>query len=169
MSALIAKIGLHNELSLRPAAYNLESPLLELPLYLGLGIVAGLVAVMFKFFSRKVRVCSLCFFTFCLIFSSFFSFFCMCVCSIFLSIVFFFSIMSNNLSLRIGFLFLSFPTPVFSAFSSCDKSRSVVTSASVVLVKIAGFHMMGDASQSPLSPQSRPTCRLLCSVRYDVI
>lgn len=55
VSALIAKIGLHDELSLRPAAYNLESPLIELPLYLGLGIVAGLVAVMFKFFSRKVR------------------------------------------------------------------------------------------------------------------
>ncbi|CAM9972300.1 unnamed protein product, partial [Sphacelaria rigidula] len=53
VSALIAKIGLHDELSLRPAAYNLESPLIELPLYLGLGIVAGLVAVMFKFFSRK--------------------------------------------------------------------------------------------------------------------
>ena len=51
----MAKIGLHDELSLRPAAYNLESPLIELPLYLGLGIVAGLVAVMFKYFSRKVR------------------------------------------------------------------------------------------------------------------
>lgn len=50
----MAKIGLHDELSLRPAAYNLESPLIELPLYLGLGVVAGLVAVMFKFFSRKV-------------------------------------------------------------------------------------------------------------------
>lgn len=46
--------GLHDELSLRPAAYFLESPLIELPLYLGLGIIAGLVAVMFKFFSRKV-------------------------------------------------------------------------------------------------------------------
>lgn len=52
---MIAKIGLHDELSLRPAAYNLESPLIELPLYLGLGVVAGLVAVMFKYFSRKVR------------------------------------------------------------------------------------------------------------------
>ncbi|CAN0379163.1 unnamed protein product, partial [Ectocarpus sp. 13 AM-2016] len=51
VSALMAKIGLHDELSLRPAAYNLESPLIELPLYLGLGVVAGLVAVMFKFFS----------------------------------------------------------------------------------------------------------------------
>lgn len=55
VSALMAKIGLHDELSLRPAAYNLESPLIELPLYLGLGVVAGLVAVMFKTFSRKVR------------------------------------------------------------------------------------------------------------------
>lgn len=54
VSALIAKIGLHDELALRPAAYHLESPLVELPLYLGLGVVAGLVAVMFKFFSRKV-------------------------------------------------------------------------------------------------------------------
>lgn len=54
VSALMAKIGLHDELSLRPAAYNLESPLIELPLYLGLGVVAGLVAVMFKYFSRKV-------------------------------------------------------------------------------------------------------------------
>ncbi|CAM9413238.1 unnamed protein product [Scytosiphon promiscuus] len=53
VSALMAKIGLHDELSLRPAAYNLESPLIELPLYLGLGVVAGLVAVMFKYFSRK--------------------------------------------------------------------------------------------------------------------
>lgn len=52
----MAKIGLHDELSLRPAAYNLESPLVELPLYLGLGVVAGLVAVMFKYFSRKVAV-----------------------------------------------------------------------------------------------------------------
>ncbi|CAN0576262.1 unnamed protein product, partial [Ectocarpus sp. 12 AP-2014] len=41
VSALMAKIGLHDELSLRPAAYNLESPLIELPLYLGLGVVAG--------------------------------------------------------------------------------------------------------------------------------
>lgn len=54
VSALMAKIGLHDELSLRPAEYNLESPLIELPLYLGLGVVAGLVAVMFKYFSRKV-------------------------------------------------------------------------------------------------------------------
>lgn len=54
VSALIAKLGLHDELALRPAAYHLESPLIELPLYLGLGVVAGLVAVMFKFFSRKV-------------------------------------------------------------------------------------------------------------------
>ncbi|CAN0503499.1 unnamed protein product, partial [Ectocarpus sp. 8 AP-2014] len=51
VSALMAKIGLHDELSLRPAEYNLESPLIELPLYLGLGVVAGLVAVMFKYFS----------------------------------------------------------------------------------------------------------------------
>lgn len=63
VSALIAKIGLHDELSLRPAAYNLESPLIELPLYLGLGIVAGLVAVMFKFFSRKVRFLCFLFFS----------------------------------------------------------------------------------------------------------
>lgn len=54
VSALIAKIGLHDELALRPAAYHLESPLVELPLYIGLGVVAGLVAVMFKYFSRKV-------------------------------------------------------------------------------------------------------------------
>lgn len=55
VSALIAKIGLKDELALRPALYNLESPLIELPFYLGLGVVAGLVAVMFKYFSRKVQ------------------------------------------------------------------------------------------------------------------
>ena len=60
VSALIAKIGLHDELALRPAPYHLESPLIELPLYLGLGVVSGLVAVMFKFFSRKVMYVLVC-------------------------------------------------------------------------------------------------------------
>ncbi|CAN0321959.1 unnamed protein product, partial [Discosporangium mesarthrocarpum] len=53
VSTLVAKVGLRDDLSLRPAPYNLESPLVELPLYLGLGVVAGLVAIMFKLFLQK--------------------------------------------------------------------------------------------------------------------
>lgn len=53
LSALVAKIGLNEELALRPAPYYLENPLVELPLYLGLGIVSGLVAIFFKFCLEK--------------------------------------------------------------------------------------------------------------------
>ena len=60
VSALIAKVGLHGELALRPAPYHLESPLIEPPLYLGLDVVFELVAVMFKFFSRKVMHVFVC-------------------------------------------------------------------------------------------------------------
>jgi hypothetical protein len=41
--------------ALRPAAYFLESPLVELPLYLGLGFFSGLVACMFKWFMTRSR------------------------------------------------------------------------------------------------------------------
>ena len=60
VSALIAKIGLHDELALRPAPYHPDSPLIELSLNLGLGVVSGLVAVMFEFFSRKVMYVLVC-------------------------------------------------------------------------------------------------------------
>jgi H+/Cl- antiporter ClcA len=55
ISALVARLGLHEEYSLRPAPYHLESPLIELPLYLGLGFVSGLVACMFKYFMSRSR------------------------------------------------------------------------------------------------------------------
>lgn len=48
VAALVARLGLHEEYALRPAPYHLESPLVELPLYLGLGFVAGVVAWVFK-------------------------------------------------------------------------------------------------------------------------
>ncbi|CAM9567143.1 unnamed protein product, partial [Chrysoparadoxa australica] len=47
-SALVARIGLNEEFALKPAPYFLESPLLELPLYLGLGLLSGYVAIMFR-------------------------------------------------------------------------------------------------------------------------
>jgi len=49
MAALVAKIGLNDELALRPAPYYLEDPLVELPLYLGLGITSALVSILFKY------------------------------------------------------------------------------------------------------------------------
>ena len=49
----MSKIGLNEELALKPAPYYLENPLVELPLYLGLGITSGLVAIMFKYFIEQ--------------------------------------------------------------------------------------------------------------------
>ena len=41
ISALVARVGLKEELALRPAPYALTNPLVELPAYLGLGILSG--------------------------------------------------------------------------------------------------------------------------------
>eukprot|EP00611_Tribonema_gayanum_P011721 TRINITY_DN2207_c0_g1_i2.p1 TRINITY_DN2207_c0_g1~~TRINITY_DN2207_c0_g1_i2.p1 ORF type:complete len:845 (+),score=244.22 TRINITY_DN2207_c0_g1_i2:159-2537(+) len=55
LAALVARLGLHEEYALRPAPYNLASPILELPLYLGLGFCSGLVACMFKYFMSRSK------------------------------------------------------------------------------------------------------------------
>ncbi|TFJ83624.1 hypothetical protein NSK_004728 [Nannochloropsis salina CCMP1776] len=49
VSALVARVGLKEELALRPAPYLLSSPLVELPGYLGLGVLSGLVALSFRY------------------------------------------------------------------------------------------------------------------------
>lgn len=50
IGTLVAKVGLNEEYALAPAIYSLESPLVELPFYLLLGVASGLVAVMFQYF-----------------------------------------------------------------------------------------------------------------------
>ncbi|KAG5186717.1 chloride channel, partial [Tribonema minus] len=55
LAALVARLGLHEEYALHPAPYNLASPLVELPLYLGLGFCSGIVAIMFKWFLEKSK------------------------------------------------------------------------------------------------------------------
>jgi len=53
ISALVARVGLKEELALRPAAYLLSNPLVELPGYLGLGVLSGLVALSFRYLCSK--------------------------------------------------------------------------------------------------------------------
>ena len=48
LAALTVREVLGEKLSFIPAVYDLKSPLVELPLYLGLGAVSGLIAAMFK-------------------------------------------------------------------------------------------------------------------------
>jgi len=55
ISAIVARIGLKAEHALRPAPYIILNPLSELPLFLGLGMISGLVAVTFKFFMEKSK------------------------------------------------------------------------------------------------------------------
>jgi H+/Cl- antiporter ClcA len=50
---LVARVGLKEELALRPAAYLLSNPLVELPGYLGLGVLSGLVALSFRYLCSK--------------------------------------------------------------------------------------------------------------------
>ena len=53
ISALVARVGLNESLALRVSPYELTNPLVELPLYLGLGIVSAFVALSFKYMIRK--------------------------------------------------------------------------------------------------------------------
>jgi len=48
MAALTARVLLEERLSFKVAEYSLASPLVELPLYLGLGAVSGLIALSYK-------------------------------------------------------------------------------------------------------------------------
>ena len=48
VAALVTRGLLGDALALSPAQYELRSPLVELPLYLGLGVVAGAVAFAFQ-------------------------------------------------------------------------------------------------------------------------
>jgi len=48
VSASTSRIFLHEELAFRPSAYQFENPLIELPLYLGLGLLSGIIAIVFK-------------------------------------------------------------------------------------------------------------------------
>lgn len=48
MAALTTREVLDQKLAFAPALYDLKSPLVELPLYLGLGVVSGLIAAAFK-------------------------------------------------------------------------------------------------------------------------
>jgi H+/Cl- antiporter ClcA len=55
IASIVARAGLKESMALTPAQYSLHSPFIELPLYLGLGLVCGIIVVGFSLLRKTFQ------------------------------------------------------------------------------------------------------------------